>query len=455
MSPATVLLTLIAILLAMVTASAARPAKQDVDHESMLIAADLYGIRTDQGWQIGAPGYPMIVAAVARADPRVGAAVACHANGVPCAAEASLATLVALQYTMAVVTLIVALFLAYRLSGGWEPAILTLLLTFLGSRLGAYAGSASALISIASGTYLYLAVSFEAYRRRSAGLAFAAGVGAAAVALLYPFAAIVPAVLGVTLFFALRETSFARRLAVAVALLVGAASVALAFHVYGPAAYDPHAAGRLVVLQLSERLGYQAMDVHDSLGSLILPLPFVGGWLEFLFSDDTARRLAHGYAALSREEIFPRAVAQRRRRSRSMPGSRALTSSRGLEVTWPPRRASSIAVSGAGRTSSRWSASFTSSACSPTARRTDVAVLWRWCLAPIFALLVVNTLLSANPAWANAAMPFVWAYTIAYVVARFPSSDRRTCHGPALSRTGPLPSDCRAQNIATAGRRCA
>jgi hypothetical protein len=44
-------------------------------------------------------------------------------------------------------------------------------------------------------------------------------------------------------------------------------------------------------------------------------------------------------------------------------------------------------------------------------------------LAPIFALLVVNTLLSANPAWANAAMSFVWAYAIAYVVARFPSSD--------------------------------
>jgi hypothetical protein len=45
--------------------------------------------------------------------------------------------------------------------------------------------------------------------------------------------------------------------------------------------------------------------------------------------------------------------------------------------------------------------------------------------APIFALLVVNTLLSPNPAWANAAMPFVWAYAIAYVVARFPSSDAK------------------------------
>jgi hypothetical protein len=43
-------------------------------------------------------------------------------------------------------------------------------------------------------------------------------------------------------------------------------------------------------------------------------------------------------------------------------------------------------------------------------------------LALIFALLVVNTLLSANPAWANAAMPFVWAYAIAYDVARFPSA---------------------------------
>ena len=116
---ATVLLTLIAILLAVVTTSAARPAKQDVDHESMLMASDLLGIRADQGWQLGAPGYPMIVAAVARLDPRVEAAVACH-DKVPCAAEASFATLIALQYAMAVVTLILALLLAYRLSGGWE-----------------------------------------------------------------------------------------------------------------------------------------------------------------------------------------------------------------------------------------------------------------------------------------------------------------------------------------------
>ena len=421
---ATVLLTLIAILLAVVTASAARPAKQDVDHESMLIAADLLGIRTDQGWQIGAPGYPMIVAAVARADPRVGAAVACHANGVPCAAEASFATLVALQYTMAVVTLIVALFLAYRLSGGWETAILTLLLTFLGSRLGAYAGSASALIWIASGTYLYLAVSFEAYRRRSAGLAFAAGVGAAAVALLYPLAAIGPAVLGVTLFFALRETSFARRLAVAVALLVGAASVALAFHVYGPAVYDPNAAGRLLVLQLSERLGYQAMDFHDWLGSLILPLPFLGGWLEFLFSDDTARRLAHGYAALGREEIFPRAVAQSpspltqyawlaRAYIEQAFGS-YLAATPGILNRGVWGGADIVALVGVFHIKRLLAYSAADGRCGALAM----------VLAPIFALLVVNTLLSANPAWANAAMPFVWAYAIAYVVARFPSSDR-------------------------------
>ena len=101
---AAVLLTLMAMLLAVVATSAARPGKQDVDHESMLTAADLLGIRADQGWQLGAPGYPMIVTAVARLDPGVEAAVACHANKVPCAAAASFATLISLQCAMAVVT---------------------------------------------------------------------------------------------------------------------------------------------------------------------------------------------------------------------------------------------------------------------------------------------------------------------------------------------------------------
>ena len=420
---AAVLLTLMAMLLAVVTASAARPAKQDVDHESMLMAADLLGIRADQGWQLGAPGYPMIVAAVARADPLVKAAVACHANKAPCAAEASFATLIALHYAMAVVTLILALLLAYRLSGGWETAILTLLLTFLGSRLGAYAGSVSALIWIVSGTYLYLALSLEAYRRRSASLAFVAGVLAAAVALLYPLAAIVPPILAMTIFVALRKTSFARRLAVAVALLVGAASVALAFHAYGPTAYDPNAAGRLLVLQLSERLGYQAMDFHDWLGSLILPLPFVGGWLEFLFSDDTARRLAHGYAALGRDEIFPRAVAQspspltqyawlvRAYIEQAFGSYLAVTPGIFNRGVWGG--ADIVALVGVFHIKRLLAYSAADGRCGALAM----------VLAPIFALLVVNTLLSANPAWANAAMPFVWAYAIAYIVARFPSSD--------------------------------
>ena len=431
---AAVLLAFMAILLAVVTASAARPGKQDVDHESMLIAADLLGIHTAEGWQLGAPGYPMIVAAVARADPRVEAAVACRANKVPCAAEASFATLIALQYTMAIVALVVALLLAYRLSGASETAILTLLLTFLGSRLGAWAGSASALIWIVSGTYLYLSLGLEAYRRASVALALSAGIMAAAVALLYPLAAIVPAVLAVTLFIALGRTRPSLRLAAPVALLCGAATVALAFHLAAPSAYDQNAAGRLLVLQLSERLGYQAMGFKDWLGSLVLPLPFLGGWLEFLFSEDTARRLAHGYAALGREEIFPRAVAEsasplaqyawlvRTYIEQALGSYLAVTPGILNRGVWGG--ADIVALVGIFHIRRLLAYSAADGRCGALAM----------VLAPIAALLVVNTLFSANPAWANAAMPFVWAYAIAYVVARFPSSDATVAHSSAPGR---------------------
>jgi hypothetical protein len=263
----------------------------------------------------------------------------------------------------------------------------------------------------------------EAYRRRSFALSFSAGAGAAAVALLYPLATIVPAILAMAIFFAPRKMPFARRLVLGLAALVGAGAVAFAFHAFGPTAYDPAAAGRLLVLQLSERLGYQAMDFHDWLGSLILPLPFVGGWLEFLFSDDTARRLAHGYAALGREEIFPRAIAQspsplaqyawlvRAHIEGAFGSYLAVTPgilNRGL---WGG--ADIVALVGVFHIKRLLTFSAADAGCAALAM----------VLAPILALLVVNTLLNANPAWANAAMPFIWAYAIAYVVARFPPSD--------------------------------
>ena len=192
--------------------------------------------------------------------------------------------------------------------------------------------------------------------------------------------------------------------------------------------------GRLLVLQLSERLGYHAMGFYDWLGSLILPLPFVGGWLEFLFSEDTARRLAHGYAALGREEIFPRAVAQspsplaqyawlvRAYMQDAFGSYLAVTPGILNRGVWGG--ADIVALVGVFHIKRLLAYSGEDGRCGALAM----------VLAPIAALLVVNTLLSANPAWANAAMPFVWAYAIAYVVARFPPSEATVAHSSAPAR---------------------
>jgi sulfotransferase family protein len=57
-------------------------------------------------------------------------------------------------------------------------------------------------------------------------------------------------------------------------------------------------------------------------------------------------------------------------------------------------------------------------------------------LTPATALLVANSLLTSNQPWSNPALPFLWAFAIAYVVGRFPatSSGAAKTHWPPLEQ---------------------
>lgn len=387
--------------------------KQDVDNYSVMLAVELLEVPNTYDVKISAPGYPLLVAAVARVDPAVQAAVTCHGIKRPCGPEASFATLIAIQYAVALIALVAIFVLAYRLSGNWEIAVLALVLTFAGSRLGNHTVSVSPTIWLTAFSYVCLAFAVEAHVRKSIASAFCAGVFAGLLAVFYPLATFFGLALAAALALSLLRTNITRGLSAGAAVLLGALIVGVAVYLALPS-YGAAAAGRAVLLQLSERVGHQPADLSSWLASLVLPVPFFGGWLEFLFADDPARYVARSYELMEAAQDTLGSVptqyewlfrTQVLGELKSYAAATPVLLNRGL---WGG--ADLVALVGIFHI--RRLIHYASA----DDRLRGVLVV----LAPAAALLCVNTLLSANQGWSNPAIPFVWAFAIAYVVGRFP-----------------------------------
>lgn len=305
-----VLLVVLAALLGHATVSTFSKGPYDVDGASVQIAAQMLGVEGATSAQIGAPGYPLVLYAMAQTDPKVKAAIACRASGVACGAEGSFRSLVALQFGLVVASLFLVFVLALRLSGLWEAALMALLLTCLESRMGEFAGGISQLSWMTALTLLYSILALETYLRGSAVFALGAGVAVGTATLFAPLTAAVVPALAIVLGLARRPPMGRTRAALVLALLGGLLLAAGLGVAAWSASYDPEAAARFLTLKLAERIGFEGMSPVAWLAGLILPIPFLGGWLEFLFPESVASALAHGYAATGRDTVFPRALAQ-------------------------------------------------------------------------------------------------------------------------------------------------
>ena len=298
------LLAVLALLLAVTASLAARSGRYNVDTYSTMLAVELLKVPKTFDVKNSAPGYALLLTAISYVDPGLRAAVICHGTKSPCPEEASFKSLIRLQYVAGLIALLSILVLAYRLSGNRETALLALILTFAGSRLGADTARVGIVIWITASTYLCLALSVEAHLRKSITWSAGAGLVAGLTTILYPLAAVFSGALAITLALSFGRRSWPRGLGAGLAVLAGALAVPLIVYATMPG-YGPAATGRALLLQLSERIGYQPTDVSSWLASLLLPIPFFGGWFELLFSDDPAPYVRRSYEIFASAQNIP------------------------------------------------------------------------------------------------------------------------------------------------------
>ena len=406
-------LAVIALLVAVTAFFAARSGRYNVDAYSAMLAVELLEAPNTFDVKISAPGYPLLLTAISYVDPSLKAAVTCHGIKSPCPRIASFGSLIGLQYAVALTALLSALFMAYRLSGNRETALLALVLTFAGSRLGAYTASVGVMIWISAFAYLSLALSLEAHVRKSIVCALLAGLVAGLMSVFYPLAAVFSVALALSLALTFGQTSRAGKLGAGLAVLVGAIAIPIVVYATIPS-YGAAATGRALLLQLSERIGYQPIDFSSWLASLVLPIPFFGGLLEFLFADDTNSYVKRSYEILaiaqSRDEspFLQYVTLIRTHVLANIPAYLATVPSLINRGMWGG--ADIVALVGVFHLR-RLIAYAT-----VDGRMSMLLIV----LVPTSALLLANTMLSSDPAWSNPAMPFIWAFAIAYVVGRFP-----------------------------------
>jgi hypothetical protein len=421
---ATVLIVL-SLLLGATAILTARSGHDNVDTYATMLAVEFLGTPDTHKVEISAPGYPLVLAALSHFDPGVQAAVICHGIKVPCAGDASFASLFGIQFVVGVIALLATYLLAYRLSQDQPTALLALILTFAGQRLGAHTAAAGMMIWITAFTTLALACGVEAYLRSSIVFAAISGVMAGITIVFYP----PTAVLALALAVALGTCGKSPMRGAAAGLCALAAAIAVPVVVFAALPdYSLAATGRALLLMLSERIGHQPTDFGSWVGSLLLPIPFFGGWFELLFHDDPAGQAQRSF------EIF--ATAQ------------AIEASTFGQYVWLARThvfddaAAYLAATPSLLNRGIWAGAdivaliglFHLRRLVTFARADGRMATLLIVLTPATALLVANSLLTSNQPWSNPALPFLWAFAIAYVVGRFPA----TSSGAAIAHWPPL-----------------
>ena len=260
------------------------------------------------------PGYPLVLFALAFVDERVAKALACEVKPQSCAGEdrGAFTSVVVVQTIAAIAGLLFAFAAALRVSGSWEVAVLTLILVFVASRVGDFAGLVRPFVWAPALTYLALWLAAEACVRRNVLLAAGSGVAVGAGALFMPLILVMVPAMAVV-FLLGRGMRWSGVLCALAVVAGGAGSIFGGLSLAEAYGYDGGGVMRQLTIQLAERVAFQAMGLEDWLTSLLIPIPMMSGLAELLFSQESIRLFvgmhAEGtYAWQGVMEVFPRAV---------------------------------------------------------------------------------------------------------------------------------------------------
>ena len=417
----------IALAVAVRAINVARSGANTIDIGAVKLAGDLFRNltsdtavpRTTQHKRM--PGLALLLTAAAVVDTRVRQGLACGITDRTHCRPELFASVLAAQVMAAVAALGMLLIIAWRLSGSWEIALITLVLTFVATRPGEAAGQVNAMIwyQFLLTLSLFLAVLAQ---RRSAALALGAGMALGASALFEPTTAVIIPVAAVLFLLSGSDRSERRsvQMLCAASFMSGALLSLAVFFAAENLSYDTNAVLGHLARHAAERVAFHSMDATTWVQSLIVPIPLVGDWLRELLGPAATKFGMSRPGSIFLEgpaKIYPDSVAN----SASAFGS----------VMWIVRE-KILGEIGA------YTASAPSLICRglwagggvialfgvfhvrrmlayarADQRITDHLVV----LVPIAALFVVNSLLTSNGYWLNPLLPFVYSYAIAYVAS--------------------------------------
>lgn len=400
-----------------------------IDIESVQMANDFYRNLTSETAVPRAaphermPGQALLLAVAAVIDPKIRQGLACSLpDRTHCRPELFAAVLM-LQVFAAFTAFAMLLFIAWRLSGSWEVALIAVALSFIATRAGDFAGLIRpiAWYHFLLTLYVFLAVLAQ---QRSPLCALGAGLALGASVLFEP-ATVVLIPVTAALFLRLAPGRSKRcpvQALCAAGFLCGALLGLAGFATAVGLSYDMNAALRHFARHTAERVAFNAMDAGTWAQSLVASIPLIGDWFQGL-SGSVAIKFGiprPGSIILDGPaKIYPESVAN----SESAFGS----------VVWIVREKILGDI-----------AAYTTSTPSIICRglwagggvialfgvfhvrrmiayaRADLRITDHLTvLAPIAALFIVNTLLTSNAYWLNPLLPFVYSYAIAYVASGF------------------------------------
>ena len=373
------------------------------------------------------PGYALFLTGAALVLPGLPKAYACWAANPDACSVGSITSIVAGQLALAIGGLLLVFRLARNLSGGNLPiALIATALAYLASRLGQQAGLVRGMGLYAVLSLAGLVLLTEWYGRRSLWIAAAAGATSGLAALIEPLAlAMVAAGAIVMSMQAPRDGSSPLQAnASAIAMAAGAASAMTALlAIASSLSLAPSSVLGASAVQFAERLAFVGIPASTSLAQIVTSVPYLGDALAAMLPETEARLIAAGgplgsLVAKGGLELLP--DARLRSGSDTVGAIRLLAAERILAM--PGAYLASIPVvlarglfAGGGLIA--LIGVFHVPAMLRFARADDRLGLHLLVLVPIVALLLANTLFTANAFWLNPLLPVLYAYAIATVAS--------------------------------------
>lgn len=396
----------------------------NLDRASILIARAITGLGDPTAAPpLRPPGYPLVLSTLAYLDADVATALTCASEPPSgCGADVPFHLLVWVQFVVAIMTLAVICLLAVELSGSTQVALITVVLAYLYGGYATAAGRFFAATWYQASALITLYLMATAVTRSSSARFLAAGIGTGFTALFEPtFAvAIIAAALSVR-YWAKSATAHLLPFTFMVTGLALSLVPALIFA--QSMQYDLDGFARHMAWHLSERMAFNRLDAVSWLAGLLLPVPFVTSVAGVAFPEAVVASFGYytpgTYVYEGANRIFPLVIAH--------PGgptagivwlaqTRLLPEISGYVAALLPlfMRGLLGATGVFGLIGLLHVPRMFTWAHVERSRQASAAMVT---FHTTGAVLLVNTLLTANPAGLNATIPFVFAYAIAYVAA--------------------------------------